>query len=297
MLAGDIDREMMARDIPPNARPIALGRLLWEAFEWEGRMSPPDAFADQPGYEGEVLMAKLQRWYSVVYADRLKVDAAIGWTAYKIANHVWKVRLPMVFGRIELFMDGDPKNVGTRGLTQALPRLNVISCIDGITSEIATRVPANHWIEFFHFFNTTMNTMNWRDALRNNVLLTEALKDYATSVDELIASRFAQSRWSSAQSAEKTLKGCLALSSASFETKGGKGHDLVRLGQQIDQTYGVRLDETLLRQAQCAPSVRYGEEDSTLQQALTAHHAVLEVFAALGASAALSGVSKVEVRD
>lgn len=294
-----IDAEMMRRDVSPGQRTIYVGRLLWEAVGWEGRMRVDDSLADAPGFSGDALMAKAQRWYRHVYGDQLKVDGSIAWIPYVLGNSIWKVRLPVVLGRCNFFMDGDLSNAGVIGFTrETQPSLNVITCIKGVTPGVLSRVKSSEWLIFFRFYLTAFNAMNWLSAMRGcNALFSEGLNDYHTSVNELMERRFSQSRWSSAQAAEKVLKGGLKLAGIPFDTRGPDGHNISKLGSKTNDSLGTSLPGAILSQAHCSPRVRYGEEDSSERQALEANHAALSIITSLGGSTTLSNFSKVQLMD
>ncbi|MCI2808182.1 hypothetical protein [Eoetvoesiella caeni] len=73
------DKALAAEGLKPFQRPLHTGRLFWEAFGWEGRMTPPDELADLSGYQGDILMAKAHRWYTENLGNRLKSHFELGY--------------------------------------------------------------------------------------------------------------------------------------------------------------------------------------------------------------------------
>ncbi len=294
-----IDAEMMRREIPASRRPIHVGRLLWEALGWEGSMFADEKLADAPGFTGEVLLAKVHRWFRHVYGEQLKEDGSIGWIPYIFGSSIWKVRLPVVFGTCRFFMDADLSNLGERGFSKgSSSSLNVISCIKDVTPGVLARVKTDDWLKFFSFYIVAFNMMNWLSAMRGcNALFAESINDYHASVNQLMDRHLSQSRWSSAQAAEKALKGVLMLAGVPFETRGATGHDISAIGAKVNEALGISLSGAMLRHAHCSPKIRYGEEISSEKQTLEANHATLGILAAIGTSTSLSRMSKVETMD
>lgn len=279
-----IDSVLSQRGLKPFQRPLHVGLLFGEAFSWEGQVLPPNELANQPGYKGDILMAKAYRWYEQVYGEKLKSDWAIGYIPVKIANSVWKVRFPVIYGNCNFFIDKNLANKGKSGIQKSgLPSINLLCLVEDLPSGLVERLPESEIVKFFEIFIFSYNTLRWREKLKGHVFFNEAYNDYSTSTDELLKHHFSQSRWASAQAVEKTLKGFLALKNIPFP-KGVDGHDLVKLGEIIKKGLGVDLNAVALAIAKCSSNVRYGEEPSNLEQTLAANHAVLEVLNQLSKS-------------
>jgi len=290
-----IDHELMRRGLQPPQRPLHVCRLLWEAFGWGGNFLPDKRLAEHPGFAGDVLLAKAYNWYDQVFAERLNTDGAIAFVPVRLANAIWRARLPLVFGTCQFFMHEDLKNAGTKGVVSHGPaRLNVLTCIEGFTPGLCKRISEAEYLSFFEFFVRSFAAMNWRVALTGNVYFVEAIADFSSSVDDLMAQRFAQARWAAAQSVEKTLKGVLNLAKVSFDIKGSSGHDLLKLGKLVNAVLDTAIPEIALSAAMCSPGVRYGEQVSSEAQALDANHAALEIFGVLSRSIKLSRLTRVE---
>lgn len=126
-------------------------------------------------------------------------------------------------------------------------------------------------------FTVALNVFTWRDRLVGHDYFREAYRDYTVSTDEVLKSNYGQSRWASAQSVEKTLKGLLAIKNLPAP-KGRDGHDLVKLGQTLKKQLNIEISPATMEAVNCSPDVRYGEEPSTQNEALVANIAVLEVL-------------------
>lgn len=274
-----IDARLQEEELQPFQRPLSVCRLLGDAFKWAGNILPPKSLADLPGFTGEILMAKAHRWYETVYGDRLKSDWALGYVPASIGNALWKARVPVFYGQCHLFIDRNLSNQGTNGLEgKGHASANILALVEHLRPDLAIRVPESDLTQFWDFYISALQSFVWREELHGNDLFTQAVHDYSASTEDLLNRRYAQSRWSSAQAVEKTLKGLLSLAKTPYPTRGWKGHDLVHLGELLDKHHGIAIEQTLLKLATCTSEVRYGDEPSSEKQALLANHALLGVL-------------------
>jgi len=279
-----MDSNLEQKGLKPAQRPLHIGILLWEAFKWEGLLLPSKELANKPEFTGDTLMAKSYRWYEQVYGEKLKLDLAIGYVPVKIANGVWKVKLPVIYGACSFFIDRNLANRGNTGIQQkGTSSINLLCLVEDLPVGLIERLPDSELSKFFDNYMFSFNTLSWREGLKGHIFFNEAYNDYSSSTDELLKQHFAQSRWASAQAVEKTLKGLLALGNKSF-SKGADGHDIVKLGVNMKNELGVDINPNVLALAMCSPKVRYGEEPSNSDQALLANHATLEVLSQLSKS-------------
>jgi hypothetical protein len=276
-----IDEALTLRGLKPFQRPLHVGRLLWEAFGWNGQLLPPKELVDLPGFRGDTLMAKCLRWYDAYYGDQLKSDFAYGFVPVKLGNATWRVRAGVTYGTVRLFADRNLGNCGvTLGGRGATASLNVLCAIENFPQGLADRLSdatLREHLEFHVFMHTVLQ---WREELPRTDLLDMARADYDASTADVLARRYGQARWSAQQAVEKTLKGLLRLASIPFPTGGQNGHNLLHIGGLFEKQ-GIHIAPSLLSLATCSPRVRYGEEPSTEQEAIGANHAVLGVLQVL----------------
>lgn len=277
-----IDRHLAGDGFQPSQRPLMVGRLFWEAFKWGGQMIPSDALADAPGFEGDVLMAKANRWYKQTYADKLKMEMAYGHAPVQLGNAIWKVRFGYIFGRVSLSLDRNLRNrEASTGRSNASASYNVLCAVEELPQGLADKLPEPMLKEYCDFYISSLQSLQWCDELPDTDLLCAARSDYAQSTEDVMGRRYAQARWGAQQSVEKTLKGFLAIGGSDFPKSGPNGHNLKHLGKLLNDRHGIAISATVLDLASCSTKVRYGEEPSTEEQALLANHAVLEVLKSL----------------
>jgi HEPN domain-containing protein len=273
-----IDEALTNRGLNPFQRPLHVGRLLWEAFEWNGPLVPPKELAKKPGFLGDVLMAKCLRWYERYYGEQLKSDFAYGFAPVKLGNAIWRVRAAVTYGTVTLFAD---RNLSNRGVTMdgrgAGAFVNVLGAIEGFPQGLADRLSDAALQEHLQFHVFIHNVLQWREELPRTELLNMARADYDSSTADILGRRYGQARWAAQQAVEKTLKGMLKVASLPFPTGGKYGHNLLHLGELFEKQ-GINIPPSLLSLATCATTVRYGEDVSTEQQAMGANHAVLHIF-------------------
>jgi len=286
-----IDEYLTGQGLQPFQRPLMVGRLFWEAFKWGGQMIPPKALADCPGFSGDVLMAKANRWYEQTYADKLKMDQAYGHVPVKIGNAIWRVRFGLTYGQVELFLDRHLENRGAAtGSRGASASYNVLCAVEELPQGMADKLSEPMLDEYFNFYVSTFQSLQWREALPRTDLLQSGRADFDQSTADVMAHRYSQARWAAQQAVEKTLKGLLSIGGTEFPRGGANGHNLTHLGELLKAEHGIFVSTAVLDLASCSPRARYGEEPSTEAQALLANHAVLAVLEQLRSSSKITSL-------
>lgn len=286
-----IDQRLTSEGLQPFQRPLMVGRLFWEAFNWGGQMIPPKALADSPGFTGDVLMAKANRWYEQTYAEKLKMDWAYGHVPAQIGNAIWRVRFGVTYGQVELFLDRHLENRGaTTGSRGASASYNVLCAVEELPQGMVDKLSEPILDEYFNFYISTFQSLQWREELPRTDLLLAARADFDQSTADVMAQRYSQARWAAQQAVEKILKGLLSIGGTEFPRGGANGHNLKHLGELLQSEHGISLSAAVLDLASCSPKARYGEEPSTEAQALLANHAVLAVLEQLRSSSKITSL-------
>lgn len=279
-LMSAIDKALEEKGLKPWQRPLHIGFMLWEAFKWGGLAIPPEALASLDGFEGDILMAKAQKWYKEVYEDNLNSDWAFGYAPIKIRNSIWRIRAGVFYGSVEFFVDRNLANKGKKISTSRANEpasSNILCDIDGFTQGLADRLSDEELENILNFYVALLESMMWRDSLPRTQLFKIAIADYDDSTSSLIAKNFEQSIWASQQSVEKLIKGLLDQAGKKYE-KGRKGHDLIELGNTLEKELNIKISKTLLGLVNYSPNIRYGEEPITEAKALQANNSVLGIM-------------------
>ena len=274
-----VDNALALKGLKPFQRPLHAGRLFWEAFGWGGSAIPPKELAERPGFDGDVLMAKSYRWYTEYYGEKLKAPMAYGFAPVKLGNALWAVRAGVTYGTVSLFIDRDLSNKGVGiGSPSMSSSLNVLHAIESFPQALANSLNDSTLSKHFEFHVLVHQSLQWREELPRTELFDTAHADYDASTDDVLKHRYGQARWAAQQAAEKTIKGLLAIAGTKFPTGGPNGHNLIKLGQLLEQEHGIAIPTGLLELASCSAAVRYAEEPSSQDQALLANHAVLHIL-------------------
>jgi len=275
-----VNEKLSGFDLKPHQRPFHVGRLFWQAFGWGGKVMPPSFLADEPGYEGDILMAKAWRWYEQVLGTRLNTSMTLGNVPISIAGTVWKVLIAEWFGSVDFYFDKDLSKKGRSDMQgTSIPSLNVLTMIDQLPQGLVDRTSMQELNNVLSFYVFAMRGLEWRNNLPRTQLLDMARGDYNSSSQNIFDNLYSQARWMSQQAAEKTLKGLLAIGGTKYQTR-GKGHDLQGLATLLHKEHGIKIHSAIISAAQCSTNVRY-DETSTSAQALVANHAVLGIYDAL----------------
>src|SRR5688572_2780119 len=141
LLMQAVDSVLARQALKPFQRPLHIPRKFWEAFGWGGNVLPSRRRAAEPGFEGEVLMAKAHQWYEQNYGEQLNADFSYGHAPYRLANALWQVRVGWLAGTVNLFID---RNLGNAGLSigvRSPATLNVLCAIESLPQGLAERLP------------------------------------------------------------------------------------------------------------------------------------------------------------
>ena len=160
-LMSAIDSALVAQGLHPWQRQLHVPRKMWEAFGWSGNISPSKDLTSQPGFTGQILMAKAHAWYKHVYGERLKADMVYGYAPARLGNTVWRVRFGVIFGSVQLYID---RNLSNRGLQFGSPAAShyVLCAIEELTQGFAERLSDTDLHQYFQFHIQTHQALQGR---------------------------------------------------------------------------------------------------------------------------------------
>lgn len=281
-----VDAALSSEGLKPFQRPLNVPRKFWEAFKWGGNVLPDRQLAQEPGFTGDVLMAKAHEWYEQSYGRKLDADFAFGYAPYRLGNAIWRIRAGLTRGEVALFIDRNVERGGPAIVlgTQGRPAIfNVLAAVEGLPHGLAQRLTDRALDEYADFYVYLLKTLAWRDRLPGDELFRVARADYDQSTADLLAHRYGQSRWGAQQAVEKTIKGILSIAGTKFP-RDRSGHDVLLLADLLARHHDVRLEAAALKTVSCSASVRYGEVVSSESDAYDANHAALHVLEQLSAA-------------
>ncbi len=280
-----VDRTLQNQGVPLHSREMAalseVSRLL-KVMQW-----PMQARDHQPlagSYSGLDLTARLIRWVRDRYGERLKAfDPRPGRVALLLRSDVWVFHLPLIVGghdvvasrEIESSKGIEPPNRPT------VPVYNILDALEGLTPSLKRTLTDQELSELLAIFRTGMAAYLLARSLHDRPFVTEAITDHESTVGFLAGNdrHAGQARWAALQASEKMLKSCIELSGG----RPGKHHDLRRIASAVTTASGLVIDPAILDRIQVTADVRYGQISATVQEAVKAHHASLEITRAVAA--------------
>jgi hypothetical protein len=258
----EIDSEMRSENINIPARPLAAFSKLTIRYPIEIDMRSE-------------LAQRINKWFENVYGDRLKISWSLGATVIVIAGDVYKVRIPLIFGTHGFVFDSGPpeRKMILNGRFVALN--NITKHVQELTPARVQSMTANECNEVVAIFGKAAVAWSNLASVKFQDFVSEAKADLETSVEHLLSKspQLGLSRWASLQAVEKLLK-------AYIKERGGRVRPIHKLADLAGDAEGMGLgaiDRTVLARIQCSAGVRYGEDSSTMQEAVAAHWAASQV--------------------
>lgn len=284
VLMAGVDRRIRKKGVAIPARPFHAVPLVAEELGVTEEIP-----IDRRDTDGEItaqsLFSHIHRWCEDHYGDRLKTRVGPGAIAQKIRGEAWKANLPLVYGSVELVAD---RNLATNALSSGLqvagpgrrPTHNVLASIEGLPRQLAALLTDRELREIFVDYVFALGVLQEIQGKRkNDALIAAAFTDLDVAVEKLTSDSpgYGLSRWSSLQFTEKVIKAELRAASVEFPNN----HNLGNLARIAADHKLFCLDKQLLAEIQCSASVRYGEEPTSLNEALSAHRSSIRAVAPL----------------
>lgn len=232
-----------------------------------------------PGvYTGADAAAHIKKWFDDRYGDRQKIFMGPGSTVIVLRGDPWEIRLPRIYGRIRCVVERDlsryanAPNLRTDGQP---PITNLLTLINAFPPGLAAQLSDKECYDVLDIFKHVLDCMHAVEYIAGNPYVPEALSDIQASVRHIftVPPHYGQSKWSSAQAAEKLFKSYLKMKGVSFPFS----HDIRGLAD-LAGTGGMKtLAYGIIDQLQTRAAVRYGDQTVSLPEAVAAHHASLLV--------------------
>lgn len=271
----DIEAQLRSRGIEVPFRPLAA------LAEWSKRLgvsvplAGPETLSE--GISPDNLGHHIERWYSRLYGDRLKLnDFSPGRVALLIRNDLWVVRIPPVIGTVTYVACKIPGH--SHDLTKG--EYNILGLFAGMTGAYRASLSEADLSGALQAFSLGLHALTplwWAAGL--DALAKAARADHDAATQHLSPGflHAGLSRWSSQQAVEKLLKSVLVSGGVSVP----RSHDLKQLSVSLTSRFGIQLSAADLTGVSCRPGVRYGEEPSTIPEAVNAHHCALRITTVL----------------
>ncbi len=272
-----VDEHLKNRNIPIHARPIQAVIEIAKLLKIKEIPLVPIKYADNS--ETAEIVSRIHNWYEIRYSNRLKIHLGPGSVAILIKGDPWQIIFPRFYGKVMFVCDPALEKY------RELPKIatnkpivyNMLLCIKDLTNEISNSLTNKELENIFEFFIFALNVLESLYQYRGLPFLAEAKSDLEIAVSNIVSNHpnFGISKWSSLQFAEKTLKSFLKTKSIQFPFT----HDLSAL-LKLTKTCGLTgVEDKIAEKIQCNPDIRYQSRTVTLEDAVSAHHSALDIFA------------------
>lgn len=265
-----IDKEQRGENIPIYVRPLNAINRYGVKYKVSIMLVGFHFFKSDDKYDSLNIANTISEWYEKKYGDRTKKDFSKGYVAIFIAGSVYKMRIPLVFGKALIYADGKHK-LNQDVVQDGTMLLNVITFIEDLTRELSFELSPEEESNILQVFSFASELFELLSQDTNKDKLCEsAIEDFKYSVDSLLNNQLniGHSKWASLQATEKILKSILKRNKITFR----KNHNLRKLIESLQKIGFPNVMEDLINTIQCEASVRYGMVPFTLEDAIKANH-------------------------
>ena len=272
-MMSSLDAFLAARGVLPHQRSFAgknlVARMLQVDVPLAGSIFGIGADETDP------TLARVSEWFRVVYQKRFNPHFDARSFAFDLRGTLWRMRIGVIYGMPRIFLDKEWSNTGGQPIEKSL---NLIHGIDDFTHAAAMRLTPQELNGIHSAVKRGVPALDALDGFNGHAMFELARLDYAHSVDALISGiAWNKASWEAAQTAEKLMKGLLAMEGQHYPT-GQKGHIIPHVGKAFGDYFGIVLPVSLLQTVDCKPDVRYGDIEATREDAFAAHVALLELI-------------------
>lgn len=279
-LMESIDEILKSRNIPMPARPLHGAREVAKQLKMNLILTVKESDAIPGNYSGRSLSGHVYKWFNERYGERLKIFFGPGSAVIIIRKDPYKMNFPRIYGSVKLICDRSLKQYENIKLINSEHKkeplyLNVLACIEDLPHGLSKVLTNAELRDILNFFLSSINSLHLLYEIKESPFITEARGDLESAISSIFLSppQYGLSKWSSLQFTEKLLKGLLIL----FTEEIPFTHDLIKLSK-IANKYGLPdIPKDLLRRIQCSADIRYNSKKVSLSDAISAHHASLNI--------------------
>lgn len=274
----NIDTQLREENVQIHARSFHAAGEYSKLFQLEIPISPC-LDRGRPGvYTGADATAHINKWFDDRYGDRQNIFMGPGSTVIVLRGDPWEIRLPRIFGTVQCVVERDLNRYVNEPNFRSdghMPITNLLTLINDFPPGLAAQLSDEDCCNVLELFRDALDCMHAIEGIAGNSYVLEALTDIHASVRHIfsVPPHYGQSKWSSAQAAEKLLKSLLKVKGIPFPFS----HDIRRLAD-LARAGGMKpLENKIIDQLQTRAAVRYGDEQVSLFEAVAAHHASMLV--------------------
>lgn len=273
-----IDAQLRAANVQIHARSFHATGEYSKLFKLTIPMPLTSDIGRVGIYTGADAGAHIRKWFDDRYGDRQKIFMGPGSTVIVLRGDPWEIRLPRIYGTTQCVAERDLTRYANEPnlRSDGHPLItNTLNLINDFPPGLAAQLSDEECCDVVEIFGHALDSMHAIEYIASNPYIHEALSDIQASVRHIfsVPPHYGQSKWSSAQAAEKILKSFLKMKDISFPFN----HNIHELAN-LARTGGMKPLETgITDQLKTRAAVRYGEESVSLIEAVVAHHASLMI--------------------
>jgi len=273
-----IDTQLRASNVPIHTRALHAVGEYSKLFNLEIPMIPRQEIVTPEIYTSANTAAHIRNWFDARYGDRQKISMGPGTTVIVLSGDPWEMRIPQIYGRVNCVVERDLSRYTNEPNLESNEQpvvTNLLTLISDFPSGLSAQLSDEECQAILDTFRHSLDCMYAIKYIEGNPYIHDALSDIHTSVRHIfsVPPHYGQSKWSSAQAAEKLLKSFLKTKGIPFPFS----HD-IRCLANLTETGGMKpIERGIIDQLQTRAAVRYGDEQISLAVAVAAHHASLMV--------------------
>lgn len=274
----DIDAQLRSENIPIPGRPLKAMLIFAKKFDISIPVTSPIPGTTHESYNYWPVTKFIHHWFDHRYGDRLKIYFGPGNCAFFLRGDPWFFQFPKFWGtyRLRASVENNSDELSEKENTDIY---NIVESIPNLPIGLRKSITKDELQDMLDIFCLGFNTLNLLEHRNDLELIKSAKIDLNSAVSQLMSTKdeFGHSKWSTLQATEKVLKALIDNEGNTYK----KIHDLTKLAGQLKSTSLASAIQCDLHEIQCSPRIRYGDEPTTIEDAMTAHHASLKVISKL----------------
>ncbi|WNM61072.1 hypothetical protein [Candidatus Nitrospira neomarina] len=275
-LMEEVDSFLRRNNVPIPYRQLRGALEISRRFHLRLPSIRDDKEPKEGSYVGADLKIRIKRWFDIRYGERLKKSLGPGRMVFSLRGDPWIFKFPKVYGQgFRFFCHSIEESFKPEPTSGMIPKFNILDSIIDLPSSLRRTLNSSELKGIWGNFQIGFNALSKLQYFSGNNLVFTALADHEASVHNLSQSSpsYGNAKWSSLLFTEKLLKGFIKESGHLFTYD----HDLMALADKAISSGLPKTEKSLIALIQCKAGVRYGDPAVSLENALDAHRASLEI--------------------
>jgi hypothetical protein len=255
-LMEEVDSFLRRNDVPIPYRQLRGALEISRRFHLRLKSIKDAQIPKEGSYRGDDLAIRIKRWFDNRYGEKLKINLGPGRMVFSLRGDPWVFKFPKVFGQVLLFCHSTEESFKPEPTLGLIPKYNILDCIIDLPLSLRRTLDSSEIKTIWENFQIGFNALSKLQYFSRNNLVFEALADHEASVHILSQSSpsYGNAKWSY----------------------------LLVLADKAISLALPNPDKSLFGLIQCDASVRYGNPVVSLENALDAHRASLEIALQIG---------------